>query len=68
MGAAYLTYTLLTLITFHNGHKEMVLHSGMPQVVCDKQAAEDNVNWKLFGDHDTFRNVVSVCILSGRLP
>lgn len=68
MGAAHLTYTLLTLITFHNGHKEMVLDSGYPLVACEKQAAEDNGNWKYLGDHDTFKTVVSVCILSGKLP
>lgn len=68
MGASYLTYTLLTLITFHSGHKEMVLDSGYQQVACEKQAAKDNANWKYSGDRVAFKSVKSVCILSGRLP
>jgi len=68
MGAAYLTYTLLTIITFHSGHKEMVLASGYPQPVCEKQATEDNMNWELYGDRTAFKTVKSLCISSGKLP
>lgn len=62
MGASYLTYTLLMLISFHNGHTEMVLTSGYTQEACDRQAIEDNTNWKLRGDHLTFKFVKYVCI------
>ena len=68
MGAAYITYTLLTLITFHSGHREMILDSGYPKSVCERKADEDNANWRYLGDHDTFASVKSVCIPSGKLP
>lgn len=68
MGAAYLTYTLLMFTTFPNGHKELHLTPGMPQEVCERQAAEDNMNWALYGDHETFKVVKFVCIPSRKVP
>lgn len=68
MGASYLTYTLLMLITFPSGHREMLPTSGYTQEACEKQAAEDNTNWQLYGDHETFKVVKYICIAGRKLP
>lgn len=68
MGTAYLTYTLLMLTTFHNGHREVVPYSGYTQEACDTQAAENNIAWKFYGDRDAFRSVKYICIPSRRVP
>jgi len=63
MGTPYLTYSLLMLTLFHNGNKDMfVSPARYPQEVCEKQAIEDNMNWKLYGDHTTFKSVKFLCI------
>ena len=69
MGTAYLAYTLIMLTTFHNEHKDMFLFPARyPQEVCEKQAIEDNMNWKLYGDHETFKVVKFICIPSRKVP
>lgn len=68
MGAPYLTYTLLMLITFPSGQREMVPSSGYSQEVCARKAAEDNANWKYRGDRETFKFVKYICIPSRKLP
>jgi hypothetical protein len=69
MGIPYLTYTLLMLTTFHNGDTNMFpFPARYPQEVCEKQAAEDNMNWKLYGDHETFRSVKFLCLPNRILP
>ena len=68
MGASYLTYTLLMLTTFHNGDREIVPFNGYTQEVCEIKAAEDNMNWQLYGDRTTFSSVKYLCIPARKLP
>ncbi len=68
MGTAYLTYTLLMLTTFHNGDREMFFSPGWTQEVCESKALNDNMNWQLYGDHETFKVVKYICISSRKLP
>ncbi len=68
MGTTYLTYTLLMLTTFHNGDREIVPVNGYTQEVCEIKAAEDNMNWQLYGDRTTFKVVKFLCIPARKLP
>lgn len=68
MGAPYLTYTLLMLTSFHSGHREMVTFPGHTQEVCERQATEYNMAWKLYGDHNTFKSIKYLCLPSRKLP
>lgn len=68
MGAAYLTYTLLMITSFHSGHREMVPFSGYTQEECETEAAEKNTGWELYGDRDAFKSIKHVCLPGRRVP
>ena len=68
MGASYLTYTLIMLTTFYSEKREMIFFPGYTQEVCEIKAAEDNMNWQLYGDRTAFKVVKFICIPARKLP